>query len=308
MKLSSFQQNYSVSAFFLILCALFFLPFTIQAQEINATVQVDKSQINSASINYLDNLAENIESYLNEHDWIGPNYLEHEKINATIQITLLSVDNNFNFEANIVIQSQRPIYNTTRQTSLFLYNDENWTFNYTPNRGLVHDELQVDEFTTLLDFYAYIIIGYDFDSFSELGGSPYFSEANNQVALAQTTSSTGWARTSSTRRNRAQLIADLLNPNFEPLRKASYVYHRQGLDQFLNNPTEARQQILRALGMIQQAMRNTTNNLLFDTFFNAKYREIVAIFEDAKTDVRLEAYNLLSDIDQSHLTEYSKLQ
>ena len=287
---------------------LLLFPVLVEAQEINATVQVDRSQINSASINYLDNLANEIESYLNEHDWIGPNYLEHEKINASIQVTLLSVDNNFNFEANIVIQSQRPIYNTTQQTNVFLYNDENWVFNYTPNRGFVHDELQFDQFTTLLDFYAYMIIGYDFDTFSELGGSPYFSEANNLVALAQTTSSTGWSRTSSTRRNRAQLIADLLNPNFEMLRRASYVYHRLGLDQFLNNPEEARQEILRSLEMIEEAMGNTTSNLLFDTFFNAKYREIVSIFEDAQTDVRLEAYNLLSDIDQSHLTEYNKLQ
>ncbi|MDZ7717108.1 MAG: DUF4835 family protein [Balneolaceae bacterium] len=308
MKLSSFQENYPVTFVLSVAFALLFLPFRVHAQEINATVQVDRSQINSASINYLDNLSTDIESYLNEHDWIGPNYMEHERINATIQITLMSVDNNFNFEANIVVRSQRPIYNTTQQTTVFLYNDENWTFNYTPNRGFVHDELQFDELTTLLDFYAYIIIGYDFDTFSELGGSPYFSEANNLVAIGQTTSSTGWSRTSSTRRNRAQLIADLLNPNFRLLRRASYIYHRLGVDQFLSNPVEARQEILRALEMIEEAKGNTINNLLFDTFFNAKYREFVSIFEDAKTEVRLEAYNLLTNIDQGHLTEYNKLQ
>jgi hypothetical protein len=278
------------------------------AQELNVSVQVDRSRINSASLTYMDGFAGNIETYMNEFNWIEPNFGEDEKIDATIQITLLGVDDNFNFEASIVIRSQRPIYNSLQQSPLFFYNDENWVFDYTPNRALVHDMLQFDPITTLLDFYAYIILGYDFDSFSEMGGTPYYSEAQNLVSLAQAISSTGWSRTSSVRRNRAQLVSDLLNPNYQEFREASYVYHRLGLDRFLENPTEARQEVLRALRMIRDAAQNTTNNLLFNTFFNAKYREIVRIFEDAPTDVRLEAYNILSRIDQSHLSEYNKLR
>lgn len=279
-----------------------------EAQELNVTVQVDRSRINSTSLNYLDGFADNIEVYMNEFNWIEPNFGEDEKIDATIQITLLGVDDNFNFEASIVIRSQRPIYNSLQQSPLFFYNDENWVFDYTPNRALVHDMLQFDPITTLLDYYAYIILGYDFDSFSEMGGTQYYSEAQNLVALAQAIASTGWSRTSSVRRNRAQLVSDLLNPNYQEFREASYVYHRLGLDRFLENPEEARQEVLRALGMIRNAVQSTTNNLLFNTFFNAKYREIVRIFEDAPTDVRLEAYNILSRIDQSHLSEYNKLQ
>ena len=173
---------------------------------------------------------------------------------------------------------------------------------------MVHDELQFDALTTLLDFYAYIIIGYDYDSFSELGGSPYFSEAQNLVSLAQTSPSAGWQRSSTVPRNRAQLIADLLNPNYERLRRAFYMYHRQGLDLFLEDPDQARKNIAEALEMIQNTKRQTTNNLLFDTFFDAKYRELVSLFEDAPTEQRLQVYNLLAEIDPSHLTEYSKLQ
>jgi len=280
----------------------------VHAQELNVSVQVDRSRINSASLSYMDSFADNIESYMNEFNWIEPNFGEEESIDATIQITLLSVDDNFNFEASIVLRSQRPIYNTLQQSPLFFYNDENWVFDYTPNRALVHDMLQFDPITTLLDFYAFVLLGYDFDSFSELGGTPYFTEAQNLVSLAQTISSTGWSRTSSVRRNRAQLVSDLLNPNYQEFRRASYVYHRQGLDRFMENPVEARQQVLEALRMIQEAMQNTTGNLLFNTFFNAKYREIVFIFEDASPQVRQQAYNILSRIDQSHLSEYSKLQ
>jgi len=301
-------KEYTVKSLLLLVFSCFFLSQQSTAQELNVSVQVDKSRLNSSTIGYLDNMASEIQLYLNEHDWIEPNFLEHEKINASLQITLLNIDSNFNFEADVVIRSLRPVYNTNRQTTVFLYNDEDWFFNYTPNRGFVHDKLQFDSFTTFLDFYAFLILGFDFDTFSELGGDPYFTEANNLASIAQASNSAGWSRTGATRRNRAQLITDLINPNYESFRQALYVYHRLGIDQFINNPAEARRQVIRSLEMIQEAMQNTTSNLLFDFFFDAKHREIVSIFEDAQTDIRLEAFNLLAEIDQSHLTEYRKLQ
>ncbi len=276
-------------------------------QDLDVTVDVDHSRISSTSLNHMDRFDEEVESYFNEYDWTEAGFEEEERIEASMRITLLGVDESFNFEASVVIRSRRPIYNTLRQTRLFYFNDENWVFNYTPNRGLVHDPQAFDSITTLLDFYAHLIIGYDFDSFSELGGTPFFSEAQNLVSLAQTASSTGWSRTG-VRRNRAHLANDLLSPGYEPLRKAIYRYHREGLDRFLQQPEEAREQILEALKQIAEVRRNTTNNLLFDLFFNAKYRELVSIFEDASTGRRLEAYNILSQIDPGHLTEYNKLQ
>lgn len=306
MNISSFSRFYTRWGLVAILFSLFTGP--VVGQEINASVTLDRSQVNSTSLNFLDNFSNQLETYLNEYDWIDANFQKEERINADIQITLTGVDDNYNFDAHIVIRSLRPIYNSTQETALFFFNDENWTFNYTPNRSLVHDELQFDDLTSVLDFYAYIILGYDFDSFEELGGTPYFSEARNIVSLAQTTSSPGWSRNSNNRRNRAQLVSDLQNTNYELFRKAIYQYHRQGLDTFINNPKESRQQVIQALQKIQEAQRNTSNSLLFDAFFNAKYREIVSIFEDADPQVKLKAFNLLSEIDQSHLSEYRKLQ
>ncbi len=279
-----------------------------KAQEFNVQVTVDQSQVSSASLSYLDNLPDEVESYFNEHDWIGANFLDHEQIDAELQIVLLSVDDNYNFQANVVIRAQRPIYNTMQLTTTLLMNDENWTFQYTPNRALVHDELQFDALTTFLDFYAYVILGYDFDSFSELGGTPYFTEAQNILALAQTASSPGWSRSGGTRRGRVQLVTDLLNPTYQNFRQAIYIYHRLGLDNFASDTDQARENILEALELIRDSQRNATNDFLFDIFFNAKYREIVSIFEDAPTEIRLEAYELLSQMDQSHLSEYNKLQ
>lgn len=303
MNKSSFKLCISL----LLMTLGLFCSQSISAQEINANVTVDRSQISSTSLNYLDNFSQELETYINEYDWIDASFREEERINMDMQITLMGVDNNFNFEAQVVIRSQRPIFNTTQETALFLFNDEDWLFNYTPNRALIHDELQFDPLTSLIDYYAHVVLGYDFDSFSALGGTPYFQEAQNIVSLAQTSTSSGWSR-GGNRRNRAQLVSDLLTTNYELLRRAIYQYHRRGLDAFLNNPQKGRREVLESLHKIQEAQRNTSNNLLFDIFFNTKYREIVSIFEDADPEMRLEAYNLLSDIDQSHLTEYRKLQ
>jgi hypothetical protein len=303
MNFSSLKKNKTV---FLLLIAFIGVSQSISAQEIEADVTVDRSRISSTSLNYLDNLPQQIEEYINKFEWTNANFNENERIKMSLQINLLSVED-YNFKAQVIVRSQRPIYNTTRSTVVFLFNDEEWNFQYTPNRTFLHDELQFDPLTSLLDFYAYTALGYDFDTFEKLGGTQYYQQAQNIVSLAQTTSAIGWSR-GSNQRNRAQLLSNLLQTNYEPFRIALYQYHRKGIDQFLNSPKQARNQILSALKKIQQAQRQTSFDLLFDTFFNAKYREITSIFKDAEPQVRLEAYNLLSNIDQGHLSEYQKLQ
>ena len=203
MKIADPKLQKIIKGAFLVLAHLLMVGKAV-AQEFNMEVSVDQSQVSSASLSYLDNFPDEIESYFNDYDWIDANYQEQERIDAELQIVLLSVDDNYNFQANVVVRAQRPIYNTMQQTTVFLFNDDSWAFQYTPNRALVHDELQFDAITTLLDFYAFTILGFDFDSFSELGGTPYFSEAQNILALAQTTSSPGWSRRYPCRRRRSR--------------------------------------------------------------------------------------------------------
>ncbi|MFW6157517.1 MAG: DUF4835 family protein [Balneolaceae bacterium] len=278
------------------------------SQELNSSVSIDRSQIESSSYSYLDDLDDEIETYLNEHNWTSDRYNDHERIDVEFQITLLSADDNYNFEATVVVLARRPIYNTLQRTTLFLFNDENWSFSYSPNRNLMHDELQYDDLATVLDFYAYLIIGLDYDSFAENGGSDYLNQASNLVDLARSSSGgNGWERSTS-RQTRGRLISNLTSSSYSGYREALYRYHRLGLDRFTDEPEEARREILEALELIQNARRRTTSSLLFDSFFNAKYRELVAVFQDAAAEVRLDAYNLLADIDQSHLSTYDALQ
>lgn len=287
--------------------SLFAAASPLSGQELDATVSVDYSRVSSASTDYLEELGPSIESYLNETDWTSADFQERERIEVTLEITLTAADDSYNYDASLVIRSQRPIYNTLRNTTLLLFNDTEWSFRYAPGQTLVHDELRFDPLTTLLDFYAYLVIGMDFDSFEELGGTPYYDEARNMVSYARSGSAAGWSPGGSSR-NRAQLVEFLANPSYRDFRVALYRYHRHGLDRFLENPGEARENILDALELMRDNRASTSGDFLFDLFFNAKYRELASTFEDASPGLREKAYRLLSGMDPGHLSTYEDLQ
>jgi hypothetical protein len=293
----------------------FYLPILLSfisvlgsAQEFNCEVTLNYDQLEGNSFNYLPELETRIEEYINEFQWTEYQYDEIERIECQIQIIIESGNSDYNFGSRVIFTARRPIYDTVTKTNSIILSDENWQFNYPEGRTLIHDELQFDNLTGTLDFFMNIILGYDFDSFSELGGTPYFRRAQNVVDLAQTTSSIGWSRAANNRRNRFNLAADLLNPTYEPLRRAYYSYHRLGLDQFSSDAKLARQEILNVLTLIRDTKRRATSNYLFDVFFNTKAREISGAFNEAEATIRRQAYSILLETDQGHLTEYTNLQ
>ncbi|MCH2450812.1 MAG: DUF4835 family protein [Gracilimonas sp.] len=294
----------------IIFCGIFFVVFisVANAQEFNCTINLNTEQLEGSSFNYIENLKPVLESYINEYNWTEEVFDEEERINCQIEIGFTSGSSDFTFSAEVVFQVQRPVYNTTAKTTTVLLSDNAWQFNYPEGKSLIHDELQFDALTGFIDFYSYVMLGYDFDTFAELGGSDYFGRAQNILNLALTTSAVGWSRNTNNRRNRNMLISDLVSSGYRPLRLAYYQYHRLGLDRFVDEPTRARQEILNALKEIQTAKRRSTSNYLFDIFFDAKSREIAAVFEHAETNIRLEAYEVLRQTDQGHLSNYENLQ
>lgn len=293
-----------------LICGVLFTVFstTTFAQEFDCTVNLNTEQLEGSSLDYLENFKPILENYINEYSWTDENFQEEERITCQIQIVFTSSNSDFTFSAEVVFQVQRPIYNTTTKTTTVLLSDNAWQFNYPEGKTLIHDELQFDALTGFVDFYCYLMLGYDFDTFSELGGSDYFVQAQNILNLAQTTSAIGWSRNTNNRRNRNMLITDMVSTNYRPLRQAIYQYHRLGLDLFVDEPNQARQNVLDAMKSIQTAKRRSTSNYLFDIFFDTKSREIASFFENADTDIRLEAYEVLRQTDQGHLSDYEKLQ
>ena len=291
----------------LVLLVIFF-PSVSSAQEFDCEVNINDRQISGSSYDYLPELTTDIENYINNYRWTNDSYQEHEQIQCSMQVVLTGVDSDFNYTAEMVLSARRPIYNTIQQTVQLLLTDNNWRFHYPRNKSLLHDDLQFDTLSSFLDFYANIMLAFDYDTLSELGGTPYLNRAQNIFDLGQNSGSQGWGRSIGAQRNRFGLITDLSNPAYEDLRRASYIYHRLGLDRFTTTPNQARQSALEALSLIRDAKRVTSNNYLFDLFFGSKYTEVVAMFQGAPVEQRTEAYTILREADPANSSEYEKLQ
>lgn len=293
-------------------CILFVLAFgwsiAAQAQEFACDVSVNNRQISGTAYDYVMELEPEIERYLNENSWSNDQFQEQERIQCNIQILLTGVDSQFNYSAEVILSIRRPIYDSNRFSTVMVISDNNWRFSYSRSRSLIRDDLLFDELTSFLDFYAYVLLGLDYDTFSELGGTQFYNSALNIFELGQNSGAFGWGRSIGSQRNRYGLINDLTGNAYSDFRRALYRYHRLGLDRFTANPPEAREEVIEALGLIRDNKRTTTNNYLYDLFFGTKYTEIVAILLEADREVRNRALTLLQNVDPAHSSEYQRLQ
>lgn len=271
-------------------------------------VDVNYSQISTSSgLDYLDELEGLVEDYILGNHWTDNTYQENERIRLNIVVNLNSAEGTA-ITATFLIALERPIYNTMQVTSLMVVSDNNWQFDFRQNRNLIQDEYQYDDIASLLDYYTYLALAFDADSFSELGGQEYFRKARSVVETAQAAGAAGWASSGSTRKNRHYLVSHFLDPSYEGLRKGFYQYHRHGLDLFTTSVEKARDNALEAFQKIRTSQRQTSDSYPFDLLFSTKYREFTALFREAELEKRLEAYDLLLQMDRSHISEYDKLQ
>jgi hypothetical protein len=211
------------------------------------------------------------------------------------------------FSASVQVQAARPVYNTNYTTLLLNVADRDWNFSYIESQPLEYnDNTYITNITSMLAFYAYIILGVDYDSFSELGGTPYFQKALQVVNNAQSSSETGWQSQGSIR-NRYWLSENYINAQFTDIRKASYTYHRLGLDTFDKKPDEGRALILKALKDVKKARDINPNAIIVVSYFDTKAPELANIFSDGDRSIRQEAYNLLIGMDPANQPMYQKI-
>ncbi|MFO8100010.1 MAG: DUF4835 family protein, partial [Salinibacter sp.] len=247
------------------------------AQELACRVQLDKSQISGSDYGFLDELPERIEEYMNTQNWTDDEFQSFERIACSIQVVIEEAVNLSTFDAQLIVSARRPIYGTAQSTVVLRVNDSAWEFEYSRGTSLNHDLNRYNPLTSTLDFYAYLILGYDYDTFSELGGTSHFEQAREIADRAKGSGDPGWS-TASNQRNRLQLIDELLEQRHRPLRRAYYQYHLQGLDQFINEPPAARAEVLEALESVQEVNRSVSRSYALDLFFSAKYEELTAVF------------------------------
>ncbi|CUT01944.1 DUF4835 family protein [Candidatus Chrysopegis kryptomonas] len=285
---------------FFFLCFVLLLNFSI-SQEIECKVTVNFEQLPPQNKSDLSDFAEKIQRYINSYKWTNVD-LGGEKIQCTLNIFFTSASGN-NYQAQIFIGSQRKIYESDKSTAVLRILDDKVDFVYDKNAPLYHDEFRFDPLLSLIDFYMYIVIGYDFDTYEPLGGTEFFEKAFRICTNAQSSRfSRGWQKVSSGY-SRFNLIDELLDSKYSDFRKAMYEYHYNGLDIMQKYPDEALAKIDSVIDVMINIRKNINpTSTLVKLFFDAKYMELAEIFKNAKNKEAIFKKLILAD--PSHQTTY----
>ncbi len=292
---------------FIALLGFFFYPGSVFGQELNAEVTVMSQQVRNAQGGIFQDLEKDVRNFLNQTEWTDQDYAPHERIDCNILIQVNSRVSTGTFKGRIQVQSGRVVYNSGYNTTVINHNDKKFKFDYVPNTTL---RFSIDryrtELTSVLAFYAYMIIGMDHDTFSMKGGTPYFEKARTIVSNAQTNGKSGWDPQNS-KKNRYWLVENILNEAYSPLRECLYIYHRKGLDRMYEEPEKGRKKITEALMTLEDLHKRRPGNIHLQIFFTAKASEIVKIYQKADGKVKNRVSELLQRIDPSNSSKYKEI-
>ncbi|MEL7005520.1 MAG: DUF4835 family protein [Bacteroidota bacterium] len=292
-----------------ILFTLFFIGigFPLVGQELNCRVTINADRVQSSDRSVFKDMETSFTQFLNNQKWTPDVFESFERVNCNIIITLDDPVSIGNFEADVQIQAARPVYNSNYESIMLNFADRDWQFEYVLSQPLQYnDNTFLSNLTSLLAYYAYVILGIDYDSFSELGGTEYFQKALNIVNNAQQSNRPGWDALGSTR-NRYWLTENFTNQQMVDLRKGLYKYHRLALDTFGEDPDNSRKLILEVLRDWKRIRGIYPNSILIITLLDAKSDELINIYSEGSLQVRREAYDILSSIDPSNSSDYEKI-
>lgn len=255
------------------------------AQELNCAITVNSDQVGQTNQQIFRTLERSLNDFVNKTKWTNKVYRENERVNARMFITVTQYESD-RFEANIQIQSTRPVFNTTYESPVFNYKDNSFNFQYQEFQPLVYNPNNFDSnLVGVISYYVYVILGLDADTFSLEGGNDFYRQAQNIVTQAQSSSYSGWSQETGDR-SRFELVDNLLSNSFREYRIAMYNYHRKGLDILADNNSTGKQIIEGSLRLFETLISRRPNAFLIQTFFDAKSEEIQNIFSDGpKVDI-----------------------
>lgn len=256
----------------------------ISAQELNCTVTLNSDQVSQTNQQIFKTLERSLNDFVNKNKWTNRVYKKNERVNAQMFITITEYESN-RFKGNIQIQSSRPVFNTSYETPIFNYKDNQFNFEYIEFQPLIFNEnVYESNLVSVISYYVYIILGLDADTFALEGGSEHFRTAQKIVTQAQGSNSAGWSQ--STDRSRFELVDNLLSNTYREYRVAMYNYHRKGIDILGDNNSTGKQVISGTMKLFETMINRRPNAFLIQTFFDAKSDEIQNIFSDGpKVDV-----------------------
>lgn len=277
------------------------------AQELNCLVKINADQVETTERRVFKDMETAFRQFMNDRKWTDDTYEQDERINCVLNITIDQMPSIGNFRATVQIQSARPVFNTNYETILLNFADRDWQFEYVESQPLdFNDNIFLSNLTSMLAYYAYIILGMDYDSFSELGGTDYYQKALDIVTNAQQSNRPGWEQIGSNR-NRYWLVENFTNTQMEEVRRGLYTYHRLALDTFSDEPEGSRKEVLKVLQSVQKVRQNNPNSILVISFMDAKSDELINIFSEGNIQVRRQAYDILALLDPSKREDFKAI-
>jgi len=279
----------------------------IQAQEFQCAVQVVSPSVQGSNKKVFETLQTAIMEFVNNQKWTNDVFAPEERIDCNIMINIAEVISIDEFKGSIQIQARRPVYNSNYYTVLFNHQDQDFHFKYVEFEPLVYNPNNFDSnLVAVLAYYANIVLGLDYDSFKNNGGTSFFREAERIVSRAQSAREEGW-KSFESQRNRYWLVENILNEYHRPLRQCMYDYHRKGLDKMSDEVEEGRSAIFKALELTKKVHRQRPGSFFTQVFYTAKSDELVKIFEESFSMEKGRVVELLREVDPSNNKKYEKI-
>ena len=278
-----------------------------QAQELRCNVTVSAHSIPGSNQNLFRTMQSDLYDFMNNRKWTDHVYSYDEKIRCNILIRLDEQISADEFKGSIQVQLTRPIYNSSYTSTVLNIKDNDFRCKYQEFQPLEFNETSNrDNLTNIMAFYAYVILGFDYDTFSEEGGTEYFQKAQAIVNNSQNAVERGWKAYES-ERNRYWLMENILNKSYSSYRTCMYTYHRLGLDMMSDRLEEGRANVANSLRDIQKVFRRRPSTYILQMFFDAKADELVNIFSKSYPDERNRVMAILNEVDPSNGRKYEKI-
>lgn len=273
------------------------------AQELNCKVEINSSQVQGTNKSMFTTLEQAINEYMNTNDFTNAKFAVNEKIDCRLFFTIKDVNDNV-FTGDLQVQTTRPVYNSSYTTTILNFKDTKIEFTYQENEPLVFSKNSMEsQLTAILNFYAYLIIAMDSDTFESRGGQALYDQLQQIVQWAQSSGETGWKAFEDTK-NRSAVLAALTDPKTSCFRDLLYAYHRRGLDEMATSPDKGRANITASLDNLQKAFDVAPMSVGLSMFKDAKLDELVNVYSKASTEERTKVYEILQNI---YPTEQSRL-
>lgn len=293
---------------------LYLLLFTVvaSAQELNCNVIVNSSRIQGSNKDIFTTLQEGISDFMNNTSWSTQIFEAGERIECNLTLDIAEQLPGDEFKAKLQIQVRRPVYGSSYNSVILNYVDNDIQFKYQQFDPInVSENTYISNLSSLLSFYAYIILGLDSDTFSLLGGDAFYRKAEQIVNAAQSAPTIGWqARDNQKRKNRYWLVDNLLSSEYEPLRNFYYTYHRQGLDLMEKSVERGRLGVTESISILERFSKNKPDpfTYLFSIILETKSDEIVNIYQEAPQPEKLKIKSTLMSIDPAGARKYGSLE